>query len=66
MGPGRFDSLNMCEGNIAMAARLEPQLAARFTTRCYEGGHMMYRDESERLRLAQDVRAFIGGAGASR
>jgi carboxypeptidase C (cathepsin A) len=59
---GRFDSLNMCEGNIAMAGRLEPPLAARFTIRCYEGGHMMYRDESERLRLAEDVGAFVASA----
>jgi carboxypeptidase C (cathepsin A) len=56
---GRFDSLNRCEGNLAMAEKLEGQLASRFTNRCYEGGHMMYRDEPERRKLAQEVRAFI-------
>jgi carboxypeptidase C (cathepsin A) len=59
---GRFDSLNMCEGNVTMAAKLEAPLAGRFTTRCYEGGHMMYRDESERVRLAADIRAFVAVA----
>jgi carboxypeptidase C (cathepsin A) len=59
---GRYDSLNMCEGNHDMVARLEPELAGRFTNRCYEGGHMMYRDEAERHRLAADVRQFIADA----
>ena len=58
---GRFDSLNMCDGNHDMIARLEPQLAGRFTLRCYEGGHMMYRDGPERRRLADDVRQFVTG-----
>ncbi len=58
---GRFDSLNMCDGNHDMIARLEPQLAGRFTLRCYEGGHMMYRDAPERQRLADDVRRFVTG-----
>jgi carboxypeptidase C (cathepsin A) len=56
---GRFDSLNMCEGNLAMAAKAGPALASRFTNRCYEGGHMMYRDAPERRRLADDVRHFV-------
>lgn len=58
---GRFDSLNMCDGNPDMVARLEPELAQRFTLRCYEGGHMMYRDAAERRRLADDVRRFVAG-----
>jgi carboxypeptidase C (cathepsin A) len=58
---GRFDSLNMCEGNLAMTAKLGPALAGRFTNRCYEGGHMMYRDAAERRRLAEDVRRFVAG-----
>lgn len=59
---GRFDSLNMCEGNPLMTARLEPELARRFTHACYEGGHMMYRDAPERERLARDLRQFIAAA----
>jgi carboxypeptidase C (cathepsin A) len=61
---GRFDSLNMCEGNPLMTARLEPELARRFTHACYEGGHMMYRDAAERVRLAYDLRRFIAAASA--
>lgn len=61
---GRFDSLNSCAGNPAMVATLEPDLASRFGLRCYEGGHMMYRDEAERLRLSADVAAFVRSAAA--
>jgi carboxypeptidase C (cathepsin A) len=63
---GRFDSLNMCEGNEAIVARLEADLARRFTTRCYEGGHMMYRDVEERRALARDVRQFVVAATEER
>lgn len=59
---GRYDSLNMCEGNRHMSAKLEPDLAARFTHGCYEGGHMMYRDDATRLQLSKDVARFIQGA----
>ncbi|MDB5581401.1 MAG: Serine carboxypeptidase [Bradyrhizobium sp.] len=56
---GRYDSLNSCEGNQLMSAKLEPSLAQRFTHRCYLGGHMMYRQEASRLQLSSDLRAFI-------
>lgn len=56
---GRYDSLNSCAGNPLMVATLEPEVAARFTMRCYEGGHMMYRVEAERLRLSRDVAEFV-------
>ena len=59
---GRYDSLNMCEGNRRMADKLEPALASRFTTECLEGGHMMYRVEASRIRLADDVARFIAEA----
>jgi carboxypeptidase C (cathepsin A) len=59
---GRYDSLNMCEGNIRMSAKLEPDLATRFTDVCYEGGHMMYRDQATRLRISQDIARFIASA----
>jgi carboxypeptidase C (cathepsin A) len=58
---GRYDSLNMCEGNLRMTAKLEPDLARRFTNHCYEGGHMMYRDPPSRLQLSRDVASFIRG-----
>lgn len=59
---GRYDSLNMCEGNRRMTAKLEPELARRFTHACYEGGHMMYRDQQTRLRMSNDLARFIAGA----
>ena len=33
---GRYDSLNMCEGNLRMAAKLEDDLSHRFSNHCYE------------------------------
>lgn len=56
---GRYDSLNMCEGNLDMIARLEQPLARRITSHCYEGGHMIYRDEQSRIRLSRDIKAFV-------
>lgn len=59
---GRYDSLNMCEGNVHMINKLEPDLVKRFTSKCYEGGHMMYRVASTRLQIAQDLAKFIEDA----
>ncbi|GIL41662.1 S10 family serine carboxypeptidase-like protein [Roseiterribacter gracilis] len=59
VGAGQYDSLNMCAGNLRMTAKLEPDLAGRFTNRCYEGGHMMYRDQPTRLALSKDLERFI-------
>lgn len=61
---GRYDSLNMCEGNLKMTGKLEPALSDRFSDHCYEGGHMMYRVPETRLQLSQDLAAFIKGASA--
>jgi carboxypeptidase C (cathepsin A) len=61
---GRYDSLNMCEGNLKMTAKLEPALASRFEHHCYEGGHMMYRVQPTRLQLSKDLAAFIARASA--
>ena len=62
VGAGRYDSLNMCEGNLQMAGKLEPELARRFTNHCYEGGHMMYKVQPTRLQLSKDLEAFIKAA----
>jgi carboxypeptidase C (cathepsin A) len=56
---GLYDSLNSCAANRETAKRLEPALASNVTFGCYEGGHMMYRDEQARLRLLADVAAFM-------
>jgi carboxypeptidase C (cathepsin A) len=61
---GRYDSLNMCEGNVRMAGKLEEDLSRRFTTHCYEGGHMMYRDQPTRLQLSEDIGRFITEAAS--
>lgn len=61
---GRYDSLNMCEGNLKMTGKLEPALSGRFADHCYEGGHMMYRVQATRLQLAKDLEAFIKSASA--
>jgi carboxypeptidase C (cathepsin A) len=61
---GRYDSLNMCEGNLRMAAKLEEDLSRRFTNHCYEGGHMMYRDQPTRLQLSEDIGRFITEAAS--
>ena len=61
---GRYDSYNMCEGNHYMTSKLEPQLADRFTDKCYEGGHMMYRDQATRLLLSEDIARFLREASA--
>jgi carboxypeptidase C (cathepsin A) len=61
---GRYDSLNMCEGNLKMTGKLEPALSARFADHCYEGGHMMYKVQPTRLQLSKDLEAFVKGASA--
>ena len=38
---GRYDPLNMCEGDVIVTAKLSPDMSSRITNHCYEGGHMM-------------------------
>jgi carboxypeptidase C (cathepsin A) len=59
---GIYDSLNNCAENDALLRKLEPGVAANFVIKCYAGGHMMYRDAAEGVRLSNDIRAFIAGA----
>lgn len=53
---GRFDSLNSCTANEELGRRLESRLQAAYAFKCYEGGHMMYRDAQVRAQLSRDVR----------
>jgi hypothetical protein len=55
----RYDPLNMCEGDALVAAQLPKDLAVRMTTKCYESGHIVYRDPAARLLLLHDISAFI-------
>jgi carboxypeptidase C (cathepsin A) len=53
---GLFDSLNSCAANADIAGELRGDLKQAYSFVCYEGGHMMYRDELARRQLARDVR----------
>jgi carboxypeptidase C (cathepsin A) len=63
---GRFDSMNMCEGNVLATATLPVDLASRISNHCYEGGHQMYRDEPARLLMSRELSEFIRGAALAR
>ena len=41
--------------------KLSPAARERVTQKNYAGGHMMYHVAEERVRLGEDVRAFVGG-----
>jgi len=55
---GRYDPTNSCEAQQSIVASLPPALSSRVTLRCYEAGHMMYRDASERSRVLTDLARF--------
>jgi hypothetical protein len=59
---GLYDSLNSCSANDYLLDHMDPALTPSFTVRCYEGGHMMYRDAAARMKLSADVVAFIKAA----
>jgi hypothetical protein len=56
---GRYDPTNSCEGQARSIATLPDDLTRRITVKCYEGGHMMYRDDAEHKKLAQDLERFM-------
>lgn len=53
---GLYDSLNSCAANAEIARQLDGDLEQAYRFACYEGGHMMYRDELARQQLAHDIR----------
>jgi carboxypeptidase C (cathepsin A) len=61
---GRFDSLSSCTANNELARRLPAALAVALEFRCYDGGHMLYRDAAARRAFARDVRALLEGRSA--
>jgi hypothetical protein len=61
----RYDSLNMCEGDVAVTATLTADLSRRIANHCYESGHVVYRDEAARKQLSNDLRSFIHQALAA-
>ncbi|HWE44968.1 MAG TPA: hypothetical protein VG407_02985 [Caulobacteraceae bacterium] len=62
---GRYDPTNTCEGEALVIGSLDPAIRARVTVTCYDGGHMMYRDRAQRVKLSEDLRAFVTGAAVS-
>jgi carboxypeptidase C (cathepsin A) len=64
---GRYDPLNMCEGDVEAVAELPENLSSRIENRCYEAGHIMYMDAGARPQFLSDVSRFIRdtlGAGS--
>ena len=59
---GLYDSLNSCAANQATVDVLPKDVAARFTLRCYAGGHMMYEEPRETRRFGLELSAFLGGS----
>jgi hypothetical protein len=56
---GRFDPLNMCEGDARVTAQLPPDQRARVENHCYESGHVIYADRAARPQLLGDLSRFI-------
>jgi len=56
---GSFDSLNSCGANDEVARNLPAPLGAAVSFRCYDGGHMFYRDQPSRLAFSRDIRALL-------
>ena len=56
---GRFDPTNSCEGQAVAIATLKPELTRRITLKCYEAGHMIFRDPSQLIAISHDLGAFI-------
>lgn len=57
---GELDPMVSCLGNSILLGTLEPELAKRYTNKCYFGGHSIYRSRPEaRTALLNDLKAFI-------
>jgi carboxypeptidase C (cathepsin A) len=56
---GRYDPLNMCEGDVKAVAQLPQGLSSRIQNQCYEGGHIMYMDAAVRPKFLSDLARFI-------
>jgi len=56
---GLYDSLNSCAANSYVAGHLESEMGRNITTKCYEGGHMMYETKGVREQLRRDIEKFL-------
>lgn len=56
---GRYDSLASCAADAALERALPAALQTAMSFRCYEGGHMFYRDAASRLQFSTDIANFV-------
>jgi hypothetical protein len=56
---GRYDLVNMCEGDVLATQTLPADLAQRIENHCYEAGHITYQDDVARPKFLADVASFI-------
>jgi hypothetical protein len=56
---GRFDPLNMCEGDVRVTAQLPADERARVENHCYQSGHVIYADPAARHQILGDLAGFI-------
>jgi hypothetical protein len=56
---GAYDPLGGCSINSERARRLDSPYRKAVEFKCYEGGHMMYRDTPARTLFSNDVRALM-------
>jgi len=63
---GRYDSLNSCAANSYVAGHLESGVSRNITTKCYQGGHMMYETRGVREQLKWDIEKFIAATVGTR
>jgi carboxypeptidase C (cathepsin A) len=62
---GRYDPTNSCDAEESNVAGLAPDLSRRVIVKCYDAGHMMYRDEAERVKVMADLTRFEANATAA-
>ena len=56
---GRYDPLNMCEGDVKAVAQLPAELSNRIQNQCYEGGHVIYEEPQVRAKFLNDLSRFV-------
>jgi Serine carboxypeptidase len=56
---GRYDPLNMCEGDVKAVAELPADLSSRIENHCYESGHVIYEEPQVRVKFLNDLSRFI-------
>lgn len=62
---GRFDPLNMCEGDVQAVAQLPAEMASRIQNHCYEAGHISYMDAQARPLFLADLGRFVRETAAA-